>query len=33
MYQRNIATLEADLGAIKGDNGYVYLDKVFRHYN
>jgi hypothetical protein len=29
MYQRNIATLEADLGAIKGDNGYVYLDKVF----
>jgi hypothetical protein len=29
IYQRNIATLEADLGAIKGTNGYVYLDKVF----
>ena len=29
IYQRNIATLEADLGAIKGPNGYVYLDKVF----
>jgi hypothetical protein len=29
IYQRNIATLEADLGAIKGANGYVYLDKVF----
>ena len=29
IYQRNVATLEADLGAIKGTNGYVYLDKVF----
>ena len=29
IYQRNIATLEADLGTIKGTNGYVYLDKVF----
>jgi hypothetical protein len=29
IYNRNIATLEADLGAIKGTNGYVYLDKVF----
>jgi len=29
IYQRNISTLEADLGAIKGTNGYVYLDKVF----
>jgi hypothetical protein len=29
IYQRNIATLEADLGAIKGTNGYAYLDKVF----
>lgn len=29
IYQRNIASLEADLGAIKGTNGYVYLDKVF----
>ncbi len=29
IYQRNIATLEADIGAIKGTNGYVYLDKVF----
>lgn len=29
IYQRNIATLEADLGAIKDTNGYVYLDKVF----
>ena len=29
IYQRNIATLEADLGAIKGTNGYVYLDKVY----
>jgi hypothetical protein len=29
IYQRNIATIEADLGAIKGTNGYVYLDKVF----
>jgi len=29
IYQRNIATLEADLGAVKGTNGYVYLDKVF----
>jgi hypothetical protein len=29
IYQRNIATLEADLGAIKGTNGFVYLDKVF----
>jgi hypothetical protein len=29
MYQRNIATLEADLGTIKAENGYVYLDKVF----
>jgi hypothetical protein len=29
IFQRNIATLEADLGTIKGSNGYVYLDKVF----
>jgi hypothetical protein len=29
IYQRNIATLEADLGAVKGTNGYVYLDKVY----
>ena len=29
IYNRNIATLEADLGTIKGTNGYVYLDKVF----
>jgi hypothetical protein len=29
IYQRNIATLEADLGTIKGTNGYVYLDKVY----
>ena len=29
IYQRNIASLEADLGTIKATNGYVYLDKVF----
>ena len=29
IYQRNIATLEADLGAIQDDNGYIYLDKVY----
>ena len=29
IYQRNIATLEADLGAISSDNGYIYLDKVY----
>jgi hypothetical protein len=29
IYQRNVSTLEADLGAIKDTNGYVYLDKVF----
>lgn len=28
-YQRNIATLEADLGAIQDDNGYINLDKVY----
>ena len=29
IYQRNIATLEADLGAIQADNGYINLDKVY----
>jgi hypothetical protein len=29
IYQRNIATLEADLGAIQSDNGYINLDKVY----
>lgn len=29
IYQRNIATLEADLGSIEADNGYIYLDKVY----
>lgn len=29
IYQRNIATLEADLGAIEANNGYIYLDKVY----
>jgi hypothetical protein len=29
IYQRNIATLEADLGAIQDDNGYINLDKVY----
>jgi hypothetical protein len=28
-YQRNIATLEGDLGAIQADNGYINLDKVY----
>lgn len=26
---KNIATLECDLGAFKADTGYIYLDKVF----
>ena len=29
IYQRNIATLEADLGEIQADNGYINLDKVY----
>jgi len=29
IYQRNIATLEADLGSIQADNGYINLDKVY----
>lgn len=29
IFQRNIATIESDLGEIKGLNGYTYLDKVF----
>jgi hypothetical protein len=29
IYQRNIATLEADLGAIQADNGYINLDKLY----
>lgn len=29
IYQRNIATLETDLGSIEADNGYIYLDKVY----
>jgi hypothetical protein len=29
IYQRNIATLEGDLGAIQADNGYINLDKVY----
>jgi hypothetical protein len=29
IYQRNIATLEGDLGSIQADNGYLNLDKVY----
>ena len=29
IFQRNIATLEADLGETEGVNGYAYLDKVY----
>jgi len=29
LLSKNIATLEGDLGAITGDNGFIYLDKTY----
>jgi len=29
LLSKNIATLEGDLGAISGDNGFIYLDKTY----